>query len=131
MKQREFLNQVIDTLEAQSDAIDVLKKQASDAKNKPAFGDEVLSKTAEQLVNSELLSKEAAENLVQSFREDPEQALVSLQKVASLWTKERESAPSSLGKPRKIAKKASANADDKDDRSDSDKAWDRDFGNEA
>jgi hypothetical protein len=131
MKQREFLNQVIDVVEAQSEAIDVLKKQASDAKNTPAFSDEVLSKTAEQLVNSDLLSKEAAENLVQSFRENPEQALLSLQKVASLLVEKRESAPQSLGKARKIVKKASANADEKDDRPDSDKAWESDFSNEA
>jgi hypothetical protein len=131
MNQREFLNQVIDTVEAQAEAIDHLQKQASEAANKPAFSDDVLNKTAEKLVTSKLLSKEASENLIQSFREDPEQALLSLQKVAGLWTKERESAPQSLGKPRNINKSASANGDNKDDRSESDKAWERDFGNEA
>jgi hypothetical protein len=131
MKQREFLNQVIDTIEAQAEAIDHLQKQASEAANTPAFSDEVLKQTAEKLVNSELLSKEASENLVQSFRDNPEQALLTIQKVAGLWTKERENAPQSLGKPRKINKSASANADNKDDRSESDKAWERDFGNEV
>ncbi len=131
MKQREFLNQVIDVVEAQSEAIEVLRKQASDAENKPAFSDEVLSQTAEKLVQSDLLSKEASENLVQSFRDNPEQALLCLQKAASQLAEKSESTPQPLGKARKIVKKASANADDKDDRADSDKAWDRDFGNEA
>jgi hypothetical protein len=131
MNQREFLSQVIDTLEANAEAIGVLKKQASDAANKPAFSDELLEQTAEKLVDTDLLSKEASENLVQSFRDNPEQALLTIQKVAGLWTKEREKAPQSLGSPRKIVKSASANADNKDNRPESDKSWERDFGNEA
>jgi len=130
MKQREFLTQVIDTVEAQADAIAELQKQAAESGSKPVFSDELLERTAEKLVQSELLSKEASENLVQSFRENPEQALLSLQKLAAHFGK-RESAPQSLGQPARIKKSAApASAEGTDTRPESDKAWDRDFGNE-
>jgi len=130
MKQREFLTQVIDTVEAQAEAIVELQKQATESDSKPVFSDELLSRTAEKLVQSELLSKEASENLVQSFRDNPEQALLSLQKLAAHFGK-RESAPQPLGQPARINKSAAAaTAEGTDARSESDKAWDKDFGNE-
>ena len=69
MKQREFLTLVVDTVEAQQEAIDELRKEAAEAKAKPAFSEDVLSQTAEKLVAAELISKEAADTLVQSFPE--------------------------------------------------------------
>lgn len=131
MKMRDLLTQAVDTVEAQAEAIEVLKKQASEAANAPAFSDELLKQTAEKLVESELLNKESSDNLVQSFRDNPEQALLSLQKLASHYGK-RESAPKSLGKPAgSIKKSAAATAESTGDLAESDKAWNRDFGNEA
>jgi len=130
MKQREFLTQVLDTIEAQAEAIEVLQKEATMARNKPAFSDEVLKQTAAKLVQSELLSKEASDNLVQSFREDPEQALRSLQKLAGEFAK-RTSAPQPLGKPARINKSAAATVKTDDKRPESDKAWEASFGSGA
>ena len=130
MKQRELLTQVVDLIEAQQDAVAELRKEAAEAKNKPAFSDEVLDQTAEKLVSSELLSKEASDNLVQSFREDPEQALRSLQKLAAEFGK-RNSAPEPLGKPARIKKSAAAIADNGNARPESDKAWEASFGSGA
>lgn len=132
MKQREFLNQVLDTVEAQAEAIDELQKQASEASNKPAFSDKLLEQTAAKLVESELLSKEASDNLVQSFREDPEQALHGIQKLAGELSK-RNSAPTPLGQPSRIKKSAATNADSKDaqGKPESDKAWEASFGSGA
>lgn len=130
MKQQEFLNQVIDYVEASQEAIEELQKEAAEAKSKPAFSDATLKQTAEKLVESELLSKEALENLIQSFRDDPEQALLSMQKLAGEFAK-RASAPKALGKPARIKKSAAATADEKDDRPASDKAWEHSFGIEA
>jgi hypothetical protein len=129
MNQRDFLTQVIDYVEASQEAIGVLQKEATVAKSQPAFSDVTLERTAAKLVESDLLSKEASENLIQSFREDPEQALLSLQKLAESFAK-RASAPSTLGKPARI-QKAAAKAPAKDDRPESDKAWDSSFGIEA
>jgi len=129
MKQREFINTVIDYVEASQEAIAELQKEASEANAKPAFSDQVLAQTAEKLVESDVLSKEASDDLVQSFREDPDQALLSLQRVVSKFT-ERESAPTnSLGHTAKI-KKSAAKASKKD-LAPSDKAWEEGFGNGA
>jgi len=130
MKQREFLTQVIDYVEASQEAIAELQKEAAEAQTKPAFSDEILERTAEKLVESDLLSKEASENLVQSFRDDPEQALLTMQKLAGELSK-RASVPKSLGRPARIKKSAAATADEKDERPESDKAWETSFGSEA
>jgi hypothetical protein len=127
MEMREFINQVIDQVEASQEAIAELQKQAAEAEAKPAFSEEVLSQTAEKLVESGLLSKRASDDLVQSFRESPDQALLSLQKVVNKFAA-REDAPASLGAPSKLKKNA-AKADPS--KPESDKAWEAGFGNGA
>jgi len=128
MKKREFINLVIDQVEASQEAIVELQKEAAEAKAKPAFSDEILEQTAAKLVASKLLSKEASDSLMQSFREDPEQALLSLQRVAENTTK-HDSAPQSLGAPVRIKKVASTT--DTPSKPESDQAWESGFGNEA
>ena len=129
MKQREFINLVIDQVEASQEAIAELQKQAAEAQAKPAFSEDVLEQTAEKLVESELLSKEASGDLVQALRENPDEALLSLQRLAGAFRK-RESAPANLGGPAKMRKKAATKAAD-DKRAESDKAWEEGFGNGA
>ena len=87
---REFLSAVVEYVELTDQTIGGLRKQAS--AKAPAFSDEALTKTADTLVQAGLLSPRAVETLVQSFREAPDKALDSLQKVAA------QSAPSARGK---------------------------------
>ena len=98
MEAREFYNGVIDYVEQTQGIINDLQK--------PAFSDDVLQKTAETLVGAKLLSEESAEVLMQSFRDNPDKALESLQKVAA----ERKPAPQPvtemIGSPANIQKES-------------------------
>jgi len=87
---REFLSAVVEYVELTDQTIGGLRKQAS--VKAPAFSDESLTKTADMLVQAGLLSPRAVDALVQSFRDAPDKALDSLQKVAA------QLAPSARGK---------------------------------
>ena len=78
---REFLSAVVEYVELSDQMIGSLRKQAS--VQAPAFSDTALTKTADALVQANLLSPRAVDTVVQSFRESPDKALDSLRKVAA------------------------------------------------
>lgn len=126
MNQREFVTQVIDTVVAQQEAIEALEKKASEASAAPAFSSDVLKETADKLVASKLLSKEASDDLMQQFRTNPDEALLSLQKVVDHFSKS-DNGVENLGQPARLPKTASEKKSG-EGKAESDKAWETGFG---
>lgn len=129
MKTREFLELAVDYVEASTEAMAELQKRAEEAEAAPAFSEDVLKQTADKLVKADMLSKTAAETLVQSFPENPDQALHSLQRLAEAAISEKsgDQPLRSLGAPVKpIAKKAAQAGGDGEKRV-SDEAWEQDW----
>jgi len=125
MNTRELLENVVDYVEVSQEVIADLRKKAAVASAKPAFSEDVLKQTAKKLVARNLLSKEAAETLVQSYPENPDQALLSLQRLADEFGKrESDSAPRPLGTPAPLAKQA-ADAAGGQNKAASDEAWEQ------
>ena len=110
MDTREFLSNVVDYVEVSQEAIAELQKKAAVAERKPAFSDDALTQTAEKLVKADLLTKEAADHLVQSFRETPDKALQSLQRCADEMMRRSGERTTSLGGAAPIRKKAAASS---------------------
>lgn len=122
MKTREFLSNVVDYVEVSQEAIAELQKKASEAESKPAFSDVALTQTAEKLVKADVLSKEAADHLVQSFRENPDKALQSLQRCADEMMRRSGERTDSLGGADPIKKNASKKQPSQP-QAESDTAW--------
>jgi hypothetical protein len=121
MNMRDFLNNVVDYVEVSQDAIATLQKKASEAEATPAFSDDALTQTAEKLVKADVLSKEAADHLVQSFRETPDKALQSLQRCADEMMRRSGDRVDSLGGADRIQKKAGKKSSGQ--QAESDAAW--------
>ena len=121
MMTREFLEHVVDYVEVSQEAMGELQKKAALAESKPAFSDNALTQTAEKLVKAEVLSKEAADHLVQSFRETPDKALQSLQRCADEMMRRSGERNDSLGGADPIRKKAAKK--DSQPQAASDTAW--------
>ena len=102
MNEREFLASVVEYVETTDSLIGGLRKKAA-ASERPAFSDDALSKTAQVLVEADLLSPRASKALIQSFRESPDRALESLRKVASRRVAPRRG-DDEIGKPATRAK---------------------------
>lgn len=124
---REFLNGVIDYIELSQETVDGLRKRAAAAESKPAFSDGALKQTADKLVKANLLSKEAADHLVQSFRGNPDKALHSLQRVADEMHRRSEERATSLGSAAPLKKKAGQKPSG-EKKSASDEAWENSWG---
>ncbi len=123
MKTREFLENVVDYVEVSQEAIAELQKKASEAESTPAFSDDALTQTAEKLVKADLLTKEAADHLVQSFRDEPDKALQSLQRCADEMLRRSGERNTSLGGADPIRKKAAKKETSGEKKAESDAAW--------
>lgn len=123
MNTREFLSNVVDYVEVSQEAIADLRKKAEEAESKPAFSDDALTQTAEKLVNADVLSKEAADHLVQSFRDEPDKALQSLQRCAEEMMRRSGDRSDSLGGADPIRKKAAKKETSGQSKAESDAAW--------
>jgi hypothetical protein len=121
MESREFLSNVVDYVEVSQEVIADLRKKAAQADSKPAFSDGALTQTAEKLVTADLLTKEAAEDLVHSFRANPDKALQSLQRCAEEMMRRSGERSTTLGGADPIRKKASKKSSGK--KAESDAAW--------
>jgi len=122
MKMQEYLEGVVDYIEVSQELIGDLQKKASEASSKPAFSDEALKQTAEKLVKAGVLSKNAADHLVQSFPENPDKALQSLQRCAAELFKRASQPARPLGAPETVLTKL-ASADSTETKPESDTEW--------
>jgi len=123
MNTRDFLSNVVDYVEVSQEVIADLRKKAAAAERKPAFSENVLTQTAEKLVKADLLTKEAADHLVQSYRDNPDKALQSLQRCADELMRRSGERTDSLGGAAPISKKAAKKATSGQPKAESDAAW--------
>jgi hypothetical protein len=86
---------MVDYIEASTETIDALK-------SKPSFDNVVLTKTAEDLASAGLIRDDEVNAMVDLFKEDPNKALVTLQKIAEDY---RTVEDFSLGAPEDSVKK--------------------------
>ena len=71
----EILKDMVDYIEITDSAI-------RDLKDQPAFSSEALEKTAESLVDSDVIQSVERDELIDLFRQNPDKALESLTKLA-------------------------------------------------
>lgn len=121
---REFLQDVVEYVELTDGLIANLRKQAE--QKAPAFSDDALRKTAAALVEADVLSADASDILIDSFRQSPDKALDAMQKLAEERTQKQTPAQAMIGKPA-IEKTAGRVVDNKEMR-ESDRQFLSDFG---
>ena len=95
------------------DYIEVTDSVIHDLKDRPAFSSEALEKTAEALVDSDVIQSVERDELIDLFRTNPDKALDSLVKVAERLPK-KASANYSLGAPSDDVKPASRHTRESD-----------------
>jgi len=98
METERLLADMVDYIEETDRVIGFLSKSAETPR---AFSDEALHKAAEALSDAALISDEDRAELVDLFRNEPDKALTSLVKVATMLPQAEDVGSMSLGSPKR------------------------------